>query len=151
MQNKQKGRIVIILNMHLFAVMAVYFILFSVCMLKHERVRTYVLISQFSTKISVVDFWLFFKNFFKNSFGCWHIFTWLLKLKILDVYMRPWLLRDNSDGCWWNSDRTYIYVLGCLDACKVVARSVQQGHIYIYTNLARNGLKLKYCKHNWEQ
>ena len=48
--------------MHLFAVMAVYFILFSVCMLKHERVRTYVLISQFSTKISVVDFWLFFKN-----------------------------------------------------------------------------------------
>ena len=30
-QNKQKGRIVAILSMHLFAGMAVYFIFFSVC------------------------------------------------------------------------------------------------------------------------
>ena len=51
---------------------------------------------------------LFLRNFFKNLFGCWHLFTWLLKLTILDVYVRPWSLRDNSNGCWWNSDRTYI-------------------------------------------
>ena len=64
-------------------------------LMKRERLRTYVLISQFSTKIYAVDFRLFLENcyklfsdyFFKNSFGRWHIFTWLLKLTILDVYI----------------------------------------------------------------
>ena len=32
--------------------------------MKHERVRTYVLISQFSTKISAVDIRLFLKNYY---------------------------------------------------------------------------------------
>ena len=55
------------LNMHLFAGMAVCFIFFIVhvtvfSLVKHERVRTYILISQFSTKISYVDFRLFLKN-----------------------------------------------------------------------------------------
>ena len=111
LQNKQKGRIVTILSMHLFVGMAVYFISLMYvtffCLMKHEILRTCVLISQFSTKIYAVDFRLFLKNccklflgyFFKNSFGYWHIFTWLLKLTILDVYIRPWLLRDDSNGC----------------------------------------------------
>ena len=111
LQNKQKGRIVTILSMHLFLGMAVCFIFFSIgysfCLMKRKILRTYVLISQFSTKIYAATFRLFLKNccnlfsgyFFKNSFGCWHIFTWLLKLMILHIYIRPWLLRDNSDGC----------------------------------------------------
>lgn len=82
---------------------------------------------------------LFSGYFPKNSFGCCHIFTWLLKLMILDVYICPWLLRDNSDSCWWNSDRMYIYVVGCLDACTVVAPWVQQGRIYM--PLACKGLR----------
>ena len=66
LQNKQKGRIFIIFSIHLFAGMAVYFIFFSVCyifsLIKNERVRTYVFISQFSTRISAVGFRLFLKN-----------------------------------------------------------------------------------------
>ena len=66
LQNKQKGRISIILSMHLFAGMAVYFIFFSVCYIFFfdKTRKTYVLISQFSTKISAVDFRLFLKNYY---------------------------------------------------------------------------------------
>ena len=85
---------------------------------------------------------LFSGYFFKNSFGCWYIFTSLLKLTILDV---SWLLRDNSDSCWRNSDRTYIYVVGCLNACTVVVRKVQRGRRY--TSLARKGLKASWPKY----
>ena len=85
---------------------------------------------------------LFSGYFLKNSFGWCHIFMWLLKLMILDVYICPWLLRDNSDSCWWNSDRMYIYVVGCLDACTVVAPWVQQGRIYM--PLACKGIIFKF-------
>ena len=68
LQNRQKGsRIVIILSMDLFSGMAVYFILLNLCcifsLIKHERVRTYDLISQFSTKNSEVDCSLFLTLF----------------------------------------------------------------------------------------
>ena len=55
LENKRKGRIVTILSMQLFSGMAVYFIFFSVCYIT-------VLVSQFSPKISGVDFRLFLKN-----------------------------------------------------------------------------------------
>ena len=94
-------------------------------MMKHETVRKYFLISQLSTNISAVDFSLFLKN-------CYTYFrvTWLLKLTILDVYICPQLLRNSSDSCWWNRGRTYIHVVGFLNACTVVAYRVQRGRIY---------------------
>ena len=91
---------------------------------------------------------LFWGYFFKNPFGCWNIFTWLWKLTILDIYIHPWLLRDNSDDCRWNSDRTYIDAVGYLNACRVVARKVQLERVY--TSLPHKGLKRKdrSCKLN---
>lgn len=51
--------------------------------------------SRFSTKVSPVNFRLFFEillkmfsvYFFKSLFGCRHIFTWLLNLTILDIHL----------------------------------------------------------------
>ena len=64
LQKKQKSRIVIILNMPLVGWQFISF--FSVCcifsLIKHERVRTFVLISQFSTKFYAIGYRLFFKN-----------------------------------------------------------------------------------------
>ena len=64
LQRKQKSRIVIILNMPLVGWQFISF--FSVCcifsLIKHERVRTFVLISQFSTKFYAIGYRLFFKN-----------------------------------------------------------------------------------------
>ena len=104
-------------------------------LMKHEVVRAYILISQFSTKISAVDFRLLFKKllqffsgyFFKSPYDCWHIFMWLQKLAILDICKPTWLLRDNSNGCWRNSDRTYIYVVGCLNVCTTGGCKVRKG------------------------
>ena len=52
-----------------------------------------------------------------------------------------------EDGCWWNSDRTYIYAVGCLDACTVVAHRVQRGRKY--TSLACKGLEVKLVR-SWK-
>ena len=137
------------LNMHLFTWMTVCYIVFIVIfsLMTHKRVRTYILIFQFFMKISAVDFRLFLKNCYNyyqvtltKTSGCWHIFMWLLKLTILDIYIHPWLLWDNSDDCYWNSDRMYIYIVGCLNAYTVLACKLQWG--CIYTSLARKGLTL---------
>ena len=85
-------------------------------LMKRERLRTYVLISQFSTKSYAVDFSLFLKNcyklfsryFFKNSFGYWHIFT----------------------CCWSWRFWTYIYVLGCSKIILMAAAETAIGRIY---------------------
>ena len=64
---------------------------------------------------------------------------WFLKLMILDIYIHPWLLRDNSQA----PDETVrgnIYVPGCLDACTVAVHRVQRG--CICTSLARKGLNI---------
>ena len=79
-----------------------------ISLIKHERVRTYVMVFQFSTKISAVDLRLSLKN----------------RCSYFRVLM--------------NSDRAYIYVVGCLDACTVVACRAQRGRTY--TSLARKGL-----------
>ena len=60
LQNKQKGRISILFSL-----------------IKQEKVRKYILISQFSTEISAVDFRLYLKNcycYFRVTFSK----TWLL-------------------------------------------------------------------------
>ena len=61
--------------MHLFAEMAVsYFLVYVTffALMKHERVRKYVMMSRFSTNISAVDFRLFLKNcnsYFRVTFS----------------------------------------------------------------------------------
>ena len=121
--------------------------------MKHQRVRTYVLISQFSTNIFAADFRLFLKNcysYFRVTFSknplVAAIFYAVAKVGDCGSLCTSlaWLLRDNSDGCWWNSNRTYIYiyVVGCLNACTVVTRRVQRGRIY--TSLARKGLIINF-------
>ena len=57
--------------------------------------KEHVLISQFSTKYFATNFRSFLKNcynyfrllFQKNPFGCWRIFSWLLNLTILGVFL----------------------------------------------------------------
>ena len=113
------------LSMHFFLIgwqfisCLVHLTFFS--LMKHERI--YVLRSQFSTNISAVNFSVTFKKlsqlflgyFFKNRFRCWHILTWLLKF-FLDVYIHNLLRSDKSGSFLWNSDRTYIFVVACLNA-----------------------------------
>ena len=131
--------------MHFFAGMAVFsyslvYVTFS-SLMKHERVRTFVLISRFSTKISAFDFRLFLKMFtviagllfqkpiwlltyfYKvaevNNFG--RIYTSLvsqresrrlLMKQRQDVYIRQWLFEYMYIGCEQGTATAYIYVLG---------------------------------------
>ena len=87
--------------------------------------KEHVLISQFSTKYFATNFRSFLKNcynyfrvtFSKKPFWLLAYFFVVVELdnfgRIFDNFWHPWLLRDNSDGCWWNSDMVYLYVVGC--------------------------------------
>ena len=119
-----------------FAGMAVCFISFGACYI-------FFFNETWSSKSIYLNIPVFYENFlryyfknccsffsgyfFKNPYDCWHIFMWLQKLTILDMYKRTWLLRDNSNSCWRNSDRTYIYVVGCLNACTTGGCKVRKG------------------------
>ena len=97
------------LNMHLFAGMAVSFIFFGVCYIfLFDKIRKsksiYLHIPVFYKNFCRLNLGFFKRklldflsgHFFKTFFGCWHIFMWLLKYALLDVYIRLRLLRDNS-------------------------------------------------------
>ena len=82
LQNKQNGRIFMIsagiclLGWQFISYSLVYVTFFS--LIKHERVRTYVFISQFSTKISTVQFSLFLKNYYSYFRVTFSKTPWLL-------------------------------------------------------------------------
>ena len=80
--------------------MTIFLIFFIPCFIlslkNHEIVKKLCFfMSKFSTKVSPVNFRLFFETllkmfsvyFFKSLFGCRHIFTWLLNLTILDIHV----------------------------------------------------------------
>ena len=80
------------------------------------------------------------------------------KTMVAEVYIEIYMLQTKEfayarqvktveDCCWWNSDRTYIYAVGCLDACTVVAHRVQRGRKY--TSLACKGLEVKLVR-SWK-
>ena len=86
-------------------------------LMKHEVVRAYILISQFSTKISAVDFRLLFKKLLQFFF--WLLFQnplWLLAYFYVVVEV------DNLG---------YINVLGCSETIPMAAEETATGRIYM--------------------
>ena len=114
--------------------------------MKPDRVRTYILISQFSTTISAIDFRLFFK-IATVIFGLlFQKHLWLLAyfyvVVEVDDFRRIYTSKI-SETIPTAADKTargriYIYVGGYLNIYTVVAREVQRGRIY--KSLARKGM-----------
>ena len=83
-------------------------------MIKHERVRTYVLVFQFSIKISAVDLRLSLKN-------CCSYFRVTFSKTSSGILLR---------GCWSWRSCTYVYVLTCLEIIPTAADETATGRIY---------------------
>ena len=122
LQNKQKVRIVTILSMHLLfgwqfiSNSLVYFTFFS--LMKHERLRRYVLISQFSTNIYAVDFMLYIflkitTSYFWVTFSKTHL--------VAGIFL---------GGCWGWQFWMYIVILGRSEIIPMAADETAIGHIY---------------------
>lgn len=105
--------------------MVVCFTLFSVCyiffffLMKHERderVRTYALMSQFSTKISVINFKLF------SKICCNYFWVTLSKTLVSGIFPRC---------CWDWRFSMYIYNICCSEAILIAADQKATGLIYL--------------------
>ena len=68
-------------------------------------------------------------DIFLRGYWSWRFWT----------YIHVLVCSESTPTSWWNSNGTYIYVVGCLKLCTVVALRVQRGRIY--TSLARKGLR----------
>ena len=94
----------------------VYFTFFS--LMKHERLRRYVLISQFSTNIYAVDFMLYIflkitTSYFWVTFSKTHL--------VAGIFL---------GGCWGWQFWMYIDVLGRSEIIPMAADETAIGHIY---------------------
>ena len=85
-----------------------------ISLIKHERVRTYVLVFQFFIKISAVDLRLSLKN-------CCSYFRVTFSKTSCGILLR---------GCWSWRSCTYAYVLTCSEIIPTAADKTATGRIY---------------------